>query len=56
MLPILLVHETTNYRLLRYSIIGRDKVPISQENIVYKTITNRLLRYSTFEWETFPIS
>ena len=53
----LLVHETTNHRLLRYSTFGWDKLPISQEKLLVHEATNhRLLRYSTVKWDKFPIS
>ena len=45
----LFVHETTNYRLLRYSISGWDKLPISKKDLsIHETTIDRLLRYSIF--------
>ena len=46
------VHETTNYRLLWYSICGQDKFPI----FIHKTTIDRLLQYPVVKWNNFPIS
>ena len=53
----LFVHETTNYRLLRYSISVRDKFPISKKDLfIHETTIDRLLRYSILGWDNHPIS